>query len=160
MPETKKALESGEVSLAAAKVLVQAREADPEAFSRCEAELIEAARAHHVRDLQRVVTRWCQLAERERGLGGDGELHAMRRLFTSSTFGGMVRVDGDLDPETGETVLTALRAIMDAEARSGAEDMRSPAQSRADALGEVCRQWLDRSDRPQVGGSDPTSRSR
>ncbi len=83
------------------------------------------------------------------------ELRSTRRLFTSRTFGGMVRVDGDLDPETGETLLTALRAIMDAEARSGAEDMRSPAQRRADALGEVCRQWLDRSDRPQVGGERP-----
>jgi hypothetical protein len=67
----------------------------------------------------------------------------------------MVRVDGDLDPETGETVLTALRAIMDAEARSGAEDMRSPTQRRPDALGEVCRQWLDRLDRPHVGGERP-----
>ena len=79
----------------------------------------------------------------------------MRRLYTSRTFGGMVRVDGDLDPETGETVLTAIRAVMDGEARSGAEDPRSPAQRRADALGEVCRQWLDRSDRPQVGGERP-----
>ena len=79
----------------------------------------------------------------------------MRRLHASRTFGGMVRVDGDLDPETGETVLTAIRAVMDHEARSGAEDSRSPAQRRADALGEVCRQWLDRSDRPQVGGERP-----
>ena len=79
----------------------------------------------------------------------------MRRLHASRTFGGMVRVDGDLDPETGETVLTALRAVMDAEARSGAEDWRSPAQRRAGALGEMCRQWLDRSDRPQVGGERP-----
>jgi hypothetical protein len=51
MPETSKALESGDVSLAAAKVLVQAREADPEAFSLCEEELLEAARVHQVRDL-------------------------------------------------------------------------------------------------------------
>jgi hypothetical protein len=67
----------------------------------------------------------------------------------------MVRVDGDLDPETGETLLTALRAIMDTESRSGTDDRRTPAQRRADALGEICRQWLDRSDRPQVGGERP-----
>jgi hypothetical protein len=67
----------------------------------------------------------------------------------------MVRVDGDLDPETGETLLTALRAILDAESRSGTDDKRTPAQRRADALGEICRQWLDRSDRPQVGGERP-----
>jgi Domain of unknown function (DUF222)/HNH endonuclease len=155
MPETKKALDEGEVSLAAAKLLVAAREVDPEAFSRCEPELVEAARVHQVRDLQRVTSEWRQMAERERGMSGDEALRETRRLHASPTFGGMVRVDGDLDPETGETLLTALRAVMDAEARSGGEDFRSPAQRRADALGEVCRQWLDRTDRPQVGGERP-----
>ena len=51
MPETAKALESGDVSLAAARLLVAAREIDPEAFSRCEPELVDAARQHQVRDL-------------------------------------------------------------------------------------------------------------
>jgi hypothetical protein len=68
----------------------------------------------------------------------------------------MVRVDGHLDPETGETLLTALGSVLDAEARSRKdEDSRSPAQRRADALGEICRQWLDRGDRPQVAGERP-----
>jgi hypothetical protein len=68
----------------------------------------------------------------------------------------MVRVDGDLDPQTGQTVITTLRAVTDAEARGGGgEDTRTPAQRRADALGEVCRQWLDRTDRPSVGGERP-----
>jgi hypothetical protein len=68
----------------------------------------------------------------------------------------MVRVDGDLDPETGEALLTALGAVLDAETRSHAgEDDRTPAQRRADALGEICRQWLDGSDRPMVGGERP-----
>jgi hypothetical protein len=68
---------------------------------------------------------------------------------------GMVRVDGNLDPETGGTVLTALRAVTDAWARSGGADERTPAQLRADALGEVCRGWLDRPDRPEVGTERP-----
>jgi hypothetical protein len=68
----------------------------------------------------------------------------------------MVRIDGDLDPETGETVITALRSCLDAEARSAdPEDCRTPAQRRADALGEVCRQWLDHADRPEVAGERP-----
>ncbi|HEU4355943.1 MAG TPA: DUF222 domain-containing protein, partial [Actinomycetota bacterium] len=62
---------------------------------------------------------------------------------------------GDLDPETGEGVLTALRAVLDAEARSGTDDDRTPAQRRADALGEVCRQWLDGAERPTVAGERP-----
>src|SRR5262245_49516186 len=128
MPETARAVESGDVSLAAAKLLVQAREVDPEAFTRCEPELVEAARVHQLRDLQRVTTQWRQMVERDRGMDGEQALRDMRRLHTSRTWGGMVRVDGDLDPETGETLLTALRAVMDAEAWSGCEDSRSPAQ--------------------------------
>jgi hypothetical protein len=68
----------------------------------------------------------------------------------------MVRVDGELDPETGETLLTALGAVQGAETRSrGSDDDRTPAQRRADALGEICRQWLDGADRPVVGGERP-----
>jgi hypothetical protein len=67
----------------------------------------------------------------------------------------MVRVDGDLDPETGESLMTALRAVLDAESRSGVADDRAPAQRRADALGEICRQWLDLAERPTVAGERP-----
>jgi hypothetical protein len=68
----------------------------------------------------------------------------------------MVRVDGDLDPETGETLLTALSAVLDAESRSrGKDDERTLAQRRADALGEICRQWLDLAERPSVAGERP-----
>ena len=68
----------------------------------------------------------------------------------------MVRVDGDLDPEAGETLLTALRAVMDAGSRSGSGgDDRTPPQRRADALHEICRQWLDLAERPTVAGERP-----
>ena len=73
----------------------------------------------------------------------------------------MVRVDGDLDPLTGESLLTALGAVLDAEVRAGGAgagerpDDRTPAQRRADALGEVCRGFLDRGDRPVVAGERP-----
>ena len=68
----------------------------------------------------------------------------------------MVRLDGDLDPDTGESVLTALRAHQDAEARgSGAGDDRTPDQRMADALGEICRRFLDLGHRPVVGGERP-----
>ena len=42
MPHTSKGLEEGEVSLSAARVLVQARAADPEAFRDAEGELVQA----------------------------------------------------------------------------------------------------------------------
>jgi hypothetical protein len=68
----------------------------------------------------------------------------------------MVRVDGDLDPECGETLLTALRAVLDPGSRQrGAEDARTAPQRRADALGEICRSWLDAGHRSTVGGERP-----
>ncbi len=156
MPETRRALEEGDLSMSAVRVLVAARDADAEAFERAEPQLVDAARIHPVGDLQRVAAYWRQAVERERSLEGEEKLRARRRLHASVTFLGMVRVDGDLDPETGETLLTALRAVLDAESRSGHEsDDRTPAQRRADALAEICRQWLDLAERPNVAGERP-----
>ncbi len=156
MPTTRSALEDGDLSMSAVRVLSAVRDADPAAFERAEAQLVEAARIHSIGDLQKVAAFWRQRVERERALEGVDELRAQRRLHASVSYLGMVRVDGDLDPETGETLLTALGAVLDAESRSRArDDTRTPAQRRADALGEICRQWLDRSDRPTVAGERP-----
>jgi hypothetical protein len=156
MPTTRRALESGEVSMSAARVLTAARDTDPVAFARSEAQLVQAARLHRVADLQRVTSFWREQVGRERGPDGDDGLRARRRLHASVTFEGMVRLDGDLDPESGETLLSALGAVMDAGAKGqGEDDPRSVAQRRADALHEICRQWLDLHGRPAVAGERP-----
>lgn len=156
MPATRRALDEGDVSMSAVRVLVAARDAGPEAFRDREAHFVEAARIHSMQDLRRVARYWRQAVERQAALDGEEKLREHRRLHASVTFMGMVRVDGNLDPETGETLLTALRAVLDAESRSGPEgDDRTPAQRRADALGEVCRQWLDLADRQTVAGERP-----
>jgi hypothetical protein len=156
MPATLESLRAGDISMSAAKMLVSARETDPEAFARSEATLVEAARVHSVGDLRRALAYWQQRAERERNISSEEALRGRRRLHASVTFGGMVRLDGDLDPESGETLLAAIGAVMDAESRGRTEeDFRSPAQRRCDALAEVCRQSLDNGDRPSVGGERP-----
>ena len=157
MPRTREAVESGDLSLSSARVLVGAHGAEPEAFAAAEPLLVEAARIHQVADLGRVAAFWRQAVQRERGIDPDEARFARRRFFASVLLDGMVRVDGDLDPETGEALLSALRAVLDTDARApGADqDPRTPAQRRADALGEVCRAWLDRSDRPIVAGERP-----
>ena len=156
MPSTRRALVAGEMTLSAARVLAKIRQVDPAAFREDEAQLVEAARIHSMGELHRVAAYWRQQVERDRLADGDDAVRARRALRASITFMGMVRLDGELDPETGETLLTALGAVLDAEARARDEhDRRSPAQRRADALGEVCRQWLDLADRPLVGGERP-----
>jgi Domain of unknown function (DUF222) len=60
-----------------------------------------------------------------------------------------------VDPESGQSFLTALGAVQDAWTRDGVEDTKSASQRRADALVELCGAFLDRSDRPQVAGERP-----
>src|SRR5438270_7556133 len=115
--------------MSAVKVLVAARDADPAEFRRSEEQLVEAARIHSTNDLQRVAAYWRQAVERHRAAQGEDKALEWRRLHASVTFLGMVRVDGNLDPETGETLLTALQAVLDAESRAGRRgDDRTPAQ--------------------------------
>ena len=73
MPETHRALEAGDLSMSGVRVLVGARDADPQAFSRSESHLVEAARIHSVGELQRVVAYWRQGVERERADGRRGQ---------------------------------------------------------------------------------------
>ena len=155
MPEVRDAFEAGAISMASVRVLAAAYDVDALAFGRSVGPLVEAARRHSVADLQRVVAVWRDRVEAARSDDADAK-RERRRFHASPTFGGMVRVDGDLDPETGETLLTALHSVLNAEARSrGHDDARSPAQRRADAIGEICRQYLDRGDRPTVAGERP-----
>jgi hypothetical protein len=155
MPLAGTALGEGEISVAAATMLAAAREADAEAFDRCEEALVDAARALPARDLRRAIDHWLQFVDVDAG-GDVAERRFQRRgLFVSTTIDGMVRLDGDLDPETGQTVMTALRSIVDVGSRGDDEDARRPAQRRADALGEICRRYLDSADRPFVAGERP-----
>ena len=156
MPLTREALGSGEVSGQATRLLVRAKEAHPTEFVDDEAVLLEGARQLRVRDLYRALEHWRQAVD-PAGAAEDDELRFQRRfLHVSPTLYGMVRVDGELDPETGQSVMTALRALQDADLRSGPQtDSRSAGQRRADALGEVCRQWMSTEDRGRGGSERP-----
>jgi hypothetical protein len=157
MPLARDLLASGEVSTSALAALVAAREACPGAYVRDERLLVDAARTVSVAELRAVVAYWRQRVDAARAAVDEEIRYEQRGLYVSPLLDGMVRVDGDLDPETGQVLMTALAAVCDADARSRRDDpdLRSPAQRRADALGEVCRQWLDAPTRPTVGGERP-----
>jgi hypothetical protein len=155
MPVARAALAAGELSASSLPLLVAAREIDPAVFADHERILVDAARTLSVVELKYAIWYWRQAIDREGALKEAERLRERRRLHASQTLDGMVRLDGDLDPETGETVLTALRAAVDATWRRERDDDRSLAQMRADALGEICRRWLDSADRPQVAGERP-----
>jgi hypothetical protein len=73
MPGAREALGAGDISLPAARVLMRAREVDPEAHAGSEGLLVEAARRHDLADLQRAVASWRTAAlDRARQAEGDG----------------------------------------------------------------------------------------
>jgi hypothetical protein len=89
MPQTRRALEVGDISMSAVRLLATARDADPDTFGRAEAQLVEAARLHSVADLQRVVAYWRERVEQERmSEGREDDLRAGRRLHASVSLGG------------------------------------------------------------------------
>jgi hypothetical protein len=156
MPLTREAFAAGEVPCAALRELVAARETNAEAFRQAEPVLVDAARSLPPRQFRHAVAYWRQAADPVAALDEEEERVRRRRLSVSRTFFGMVRIDGDLDPETGETVITALRSVQDAGVRTGEGDVaRSATQWRADALGELCRHYLDTADRSLVAGERP-----
>jgi hypothetical protein len=156
MPGVRAALTAETISWSAARELIAAREAEPDAWHEAEELLVGVAGRHTIRGLRRVIGHWRTVIEAGREPPSEGEPSERRRLHVSGTAFGMVRIDGDLEALAGETVITALRAVIDAETRSGpADDQRTPAQRRADALAEICRRFLDRPDRPSVNGERP-----
>jgi Domain of unknown function (DUF222) len=152
MPLVAEALSRGDISTAATDALVRAREAAPDAFACVEGGMVERARSLSHRDLRAELDRWRQNVD----AGHDeDDRHARRRFTAVVNADAMVRTDGELDPENGQVLITALRAKVDAWARTLADDLRTPAQRRADALGEICREWLDLAERPGLGGERP-----
>jgi hypothetical protein len=156
MPRVQRALAAGTVSSSAVRVLVAAWQEHPEEFGDHEPELLQEASACPADELRRVVSEWSHGLDADGGAVRSERLRERRHLGAGPTEGGMVRVSGELDPESGEIVLTAMQAAVDAELRaSGGKDLRTPAQRRADAWTELAQRYLDSPERPSVGGERP-----
>jgi Domain of unknown function (DUF222) len=150
LPATAQALVAGEVSLAHAQVLAHGTHHLP-THTAVEAEpvLLAAARRLDPSRLRQAITHLHRVADPD-GAQGRAERQQQRRgLWVASTFDGMVALQGLLDPEAGQSLLAALEPL----ARpTSADDPRSAAQRRADALAELARRHLEGGRLPQSGG--------
>jgi hypothetical protein len=156
MPRIQRALAAGSVSSSAVKVLVSAWQDHPEAFADEEGALLQEAIARPADELRRMMTEWSHGLDPDGGAVRAEHLRERRHLDAGPTDAGMVRLNGELDPESGEAVLTALQAIVDAELRAaGRHDLRTPTQRRADAFAELAHRYLASPERPSVGGERP-----
>jgi hypothetical protein len=153
MPLVRRRFLEGDLEEWRVRSLANAHDTSPDAFARDEELLTEHALSLSARDFPRAIAYWRSAAD-ERAFARDAEhVYRRRRLFASRSWGGVVKIDGELDPESGEVVIAALRSLTDPD--RGRTDGRSPAQQRADALVDLCRRHLDDTDRPIVGGERP-----
>jgi hypothetical protein len=153
-PLTAAGLRAGRLSADQAQVLARASTAPCTArFQADEAFLVDQASKLNAAQLACVVRRWREHAEADVDLGEPG--YEGRHLHVSTTLDGTVAVDGTLDPETGATVLAALDAAIEADRDVPGEPARSRPQRRADALGTICRHYLDTANLPTCGGDRP-----
>ena len=153
MPLTQRAYSDGDLTTAHVRALSAGAEAHPETFARDEEVLASGASTVSAGDTRKLVDYWRQNLDHAEALDHADQIHQRRRLSISRTWQGMVRIDGDLDPEAGEVVFTAIGSLVDESVKSGSpDDNRTPTQRRADALTELCRQHLDSGQAAVSGG--------
>jgi hypothetical protein len=129
------------------RLLLQAAEVSEELFERDEQVLVDTVASLAVKEAHRAIEYWKQAAD-QRAAAEDAEhLHQRRRLHVSETLGGMVRIDGELDPEGGQVLLTALDSLTDP-MNLDPDDGRTPPQRRADALVDICSDHLTHAQTP------------
>ena len=154
VPDTAAAHEAGQVSLAHLRVIGRVVEDLPEpARPRAEAVLLDAARRVDPLEVDRLGRQLRAQIDPDASTDAAERRLASRRLTVAATFGGMVHLDGLLDQAAGEAVLAALAPLT---APAGADDPRSAAQRRADALGQLARIAFGGGQLPQQAGAPPT----
>ena len=140
LPVTREAWMSGDLSGGqVATVLASVRPEHREVFAEQEADVIPTLAALDVRDTGRVIAHWTSHAEAlvEQPVAPERE----RSLYASKALDDRLLLEADLDSDSGEIVLTALRVAETKDAPD--EEQRSAATRRADALVDVCRYFLD-----------------
>lgn len=139
MPATFEALAQGRVSLDRADLFANARQVAPDTFAEHEADLLDICAPLRHAGARRALDYWAQRADPDRAGDRDRGRSARARLSASTTFEGMVAVNGMLDPVGGEIFCNELDRLehqlyLD-DQRTGTA--RTSAQRRAAALVEM-----------------------
>jgi len=155
MPLVAQAFCDGRISPAHVDVLVKAAKAvghaDPQAFSRCEGALVEAAIELRFVPFANAVTYFTQMADPDGAEERDLARRARRDAYVLESINGMYLLGGTLDPVSGAIVAGEFtrieKLLFEAEWASVKEALgrdpridelaRTPAQRRADAIVEM-----------------------
>jgi hypothetical protein len=153
LPQTSKALADGDISYRHASLIATtAEQLGDKMEAHAEEILVNAAKELDPLRLRYATAQLRHCLQPDEVLDDAKAAHERRFLYLSQTFDGIFRIDGQLDADGGAALETALNAAMGPPA---ADDRRSAAQRRADALTDIARQQLDGGRLPEVGGQKP-----
>jgi hypothetical protein len=153
MPEIAEQAVAGNIVTNAVRVLAQARDKHPEEFTQHEVVFADVATYLDARDLRRAVSHWEQQVDYPGALDDTETGRRRRRFYFNQSYQGMWSASGDLDPESGHVVATALHSHTDP-ANLDPADQRSLPQRNADALVDICRFWLDHNNDTAISGGE------
>lgn len=139
-------LSSGQVDAIVARLRPETRDR----FAEHEEDLVPVLAPLSVTDTTVAMSVWAARAEAETDPAEPAEPE--RSLHASRTLGGHMALDGELDPATADVVEAALRV---ATRPDDADEVRAPSTRRADALGDICRFFLDHQQRHRGGRHRP-----
>jgi len=169
LPATAKALSSGDITFEHARVLnravTPARVALAQTdyaggMAQAEDDLLTVAILANPETTHRAAQSWAHTLDPQAQAMTQAQQHEARELYLDRTYDGMLSINGRLDREAGDVLLTAIGALTTPRASglgglSGDTDQRTSPQRRADALTELCQQVLTAGDLPEVAGERP-----
>ncbi len=166
LPATATALSTGDITFEHARVLnravTPARVALAQTdyaggMAQAEDDLLTVAILANPETTHRAAQSWAHTLDPQAQAMTQAQQHEARELYLDRTYDGMLSINGRLDREAGDVLLTAIGALSTPRAGglSGDTDQRTGPQRRADALTELCQQVLSAGDLPEVAGERP-----
>lgn len=143
----------GNISYRSVSLLAQARDRNPSPFPHHEAVFSDVATRLTPHNLRRVISHWEQQVNHQQALGDIEHINRLRSLYLAQTFDGVGEIRGTLNPELFHTITTAIQAHTNP-TWGDHDDHRSPTQKRADALGDICRFFLDHNTQLRTSGGE------
>jgi hypothetical protein len=153
MPEVAEQAIAGNVVQSAVKLLTRTRDVNPEKFAEDELMFADIATYLNPGDLRKAVSYWVQQVDYPAALDDVESMRRSRRFYFNKSYRGMWGATGDLDPESGHIISTALGALTDP-ANLDRTDTRSMPQRKADALTDICKFFLDHNDSVETSGGE------
>jgi hypothetical protein len=138
---TTNALE-GAVPPRSVQLLAQARDRHPEVFTDHEVVFGDIATYLSIKDVRKAISHWEQQVAYPQVLKDTEHRDRLRSLYLAEMMEGMGDIRGTLTPELFNTLKTAIDAKVNPTFLDR-DDRRTPAQRRADALGDICSFYLD-----------------